>query len=218
MLPSTSAAARAPPPPAARPSNGAARGAAAGAPPQPPQLRSLDVLPPRSAISVRLRCRAPAATAAAAGDAGEAASSSASSSAAAAARDLAPVPWTGVHHVAVIVADLPRALDFYCGVLGLEVNPARPHDKLPYGGAWLWVGPEMVHLMELPNPDPLDGRPEHGGRDRHACVGVAALAPLAARLEAAGVPFTRSRSGRPALFFRDPDANTLEVAELEAWR
>jgi glyoxylase I family protein len=72
--------------------------------------------------------------------------------------------------------------------------------------------------MELPNPDPLDGRPEHGGRDRHACVGVAALAPLAARLEAAGVPFTRSRSGRPALFFRDPDANTLEVAELEAWR
>jgi hypothetical protein len=29
----------------------------------------------------------------------------------------------------------------------------------------------MIHLMELPNPDPLEGRPAHGGRDRHTCVG-----------------------------------------------
>ena len=39
-------------------------------------------------------------------------------------------------------------------------NPDRPHHKLPYRGAWLWIGPEMIHLMELPNPDPMDGRPE----------------------------------------------------------
>jgi hypothetical protein len=26
--------------------------------------------------------------------------------------------------------------------------------------------------MELPNPDPKEGRPKHGGRDRHACVSV----------------------------------------------
>jgi hypothetical protein len=25
-------------------------------------------------------------------------------------------------------------------------------------------------------------------------------------------------SGRPAIFFRDPDANTLECVELEPWR
>lgn len=43
---------------------------------------------------------------------------------------------------------------------GLEINLERPHDKLPYPGAWLWIGPEMIHLMELPNPDPLVGRPE----------------------------------------------------------
>lgn len=53
---------------------------------------------------------------------------------------------------------------------GMEVNAARPNDKLPYKGAWLWVGEEMIHLMELPNPDPADGRPEHGGRDRHLCL------------------------------------------------
>lgn len=39
-------------------------------------------------------------------------------------------------------------------------------------GRWLWIGPEMIHLMELPNPDPMEGRPEHGGRDRHVCIGV----------------------------------------------
>ena len=38
---------------------------------------------------------------------------------------------------------------------------ARPKDKLPYRGAWLWVGSEMIHLMELPNPDPLT-RPHTG--------------------------------------------------------
>jgi glyoxylase I family protein len=103
---------------------------------------------------------------------------------------------------------------------GLEVNPDRPHHKLPYRGAWLWIGPEMIHLMELPNPDPADAgaRPPHGGRDRHFCIGVAAIGPIVAKLEAAGVPYTRSASGRPAVFFRDPDASTIECVELERWR
>ena len=116
--------------------------------------------------------------------------------------------FQGVHHVALLCASLERSLDFYCGVLGLEVgrrppvqprcsyqmarwaaaqsavledlphtaahvkqllplvgkpchgsdwmachpfaaqiNPDRPHNKLPYRGAWLWIGPEMIHLM-----------------------------------------------------------------------
>ncbi|KAI8470178.1 MAG: glyoxylase family protein [Monoraphidium minutum] len=127
----------------------------------------------------------------------------------------------GVHHVALICADLEKSLEFYQGVLGLEVNPDRPHDKLPYRGAWLWIGPEMIHLMELPNPDPSDAatRPQHGGRDRHFCIGVADIAPLVAKLDAAGIPFTKSMSGRPAVFFRDPDANVLEAVQgAEPWR
>lgn len=182
------------------------------------------------------------------------------------------------------------------------------------------MGTEMVHLMELPNPDEGMQRPEHGGRDRHFCVGVgeggvaelretldtagapppkhcvlrcavssAALSwpvrPLAtacgfgcvqismlallhrhdrtgmiapARLNRrqasrwsaahspradlvcalvaccndhavracaivcqpvrAGIKYTASQSGRPAIFFRDPDENTLEVVETADWR
>ena len=32
---------------------------------------------------------------------------------------------------------------------------------------------EMIHLMVLPNPDTADmaKRPQHGGRDRHCCIG-----------------------------------------------
>lgn len=129
------------------------------------------------------------------------------------------VIYHGMHHVGLLCEDLEKSLDFYIGVLGLEVNPDRPDDKLPYRGAWLWIGPEMIHLMELPNPDPLDGRPEHGGRDRHFCVGVKDIAPLQERLDMAGIEYTKSMSGRQALFFRDPDMNCLEIVEMaSSWR
>ena len=55
-------------------------------------------------------------------------------------------------------------LDCVHPTAGLAINPDRPDARLPYRGAWLWVGPDMVHLMELPNPDPMEGRPEVGGR------------------------------------------------------
>lgn len=68
----------------------------------------------------------------------------------------------------------------------LKINEARPHDKLPYRGAWLWVGDEMIHLMELPNPDPLTGRPEHGGRDRHSCIAIRNVSKLKEKFDKAG--------------------------------
>ena len=126
----------------------------------------------------------------------------------------------GVHHVAVICDDLERSMAFYGGLLGLKINPERPEDKLPYRGAWLWIGPEMIHLMELPNPDcaHAEFRPTHGGRDRHFCIGVKRIQPLIDALERENIAYTASKSGRPAIFFRDPDCNTLEVVEGLKWR
>ncbi|KAF8393591.1 hypothetical protein HHK36_021835 [Tetracentron sinense] len=120
-----------------------------------------------------------------------------------------------VHHVGLLCENLERSLEFYQNVLGLKINEARPDDKLPYRGAWLWVGSEMIHLMELPNPDPLTGRPEHGGRDRHACIAIRDVSNLKAIFDKAGVPYTLSRSGRPAIFARDPDANALEFTQVD---
>nr|GEY59824.1 glyoxalase-like domain-containing protein [Tanacetum cinerariifolium] len=120
-----------------------------------------------------------------------------------------------LHHVGILCENLERSLDFYQNLLGLKINEARPHDKLPYRGAWLWVGSEMIHLMELPNPDPYTGRPEHGGRDRHTCIAIRDVSKLKAILDKAGIPYTLSRSGRPAIFTRDPDTNALEFTQVE---
>jgi len=116
-----------------------------------------------------------------------------------------------IHHASLIVADTARALRFYCDLLGLRIDNTRP--DLGYPGAWLQVGTEQIHLLELPNPDPVAGRPAHGGRDRHLALLVDDLDALAHALESAGVAFTRSRSGRRALFCRDPDGNALELIE-----
>lgn len=73
-----------------------------------------------------------------------------------------------------------------CRPAGLPVNDARPDHKLPYGGRWLWAGSGMIHLMELPSPDPTTGRPKHGGHDKHACIQVQDVEPLRAALDRAG--------------------------------
>lgn len=117
----------------------------------------------------------------------------------------------GLHHVSLIVSDTARALSFYQGVLGLEVDPSRP--ELGFPGAWLRLGEQQIHLLELPNPDPTEARPAHGGRDRHLALLVADLGRVVAVLEAHSLPYTLSRSGRRALFCRDPDANALELIE-----
>lgn len=118
---------------------------------------------------------------------------------------------SGLHHVSLIVADTARALGFYQDVLGLRIDHARP--DLGFPGAWLWLGDRQLHLLELPNADPVDARPEHGGRDRHTAVTVTDLDGFAARLRDAGIGYTMSRSGRRALFCRDPDGNAWELIE-----
>ncbi|XAR67136.1 Methylmalonyl-CoA epimerase [Bertholletia excelsa] len=118
-------------------------------------------------------------------------------------------------HVGILCENLERSLDFYQNVLGLKINETRPNDKLPYRGALLWVGSQVIHLMELPNPDSLTGRPKHGGRDHHTCIAIRNVLKLKEILDKAGVPYTYSLSGRPAIFIRDPDANALEFFQLD---
>jgi catechol 2,3-dioxygenase-like lactoylglutathione lyase family enzyme len=120
---------------------------------------------------------------------------------------------TALLHAGLLVADLARARVFYESVLGLSLVPNRP--DLPYPGAWYELGGgQQLHLMNLPNPDRASARPQHGGRDRHIALGVKAMTALKSRLDAAGVKYTVSQSGRAALFCRDPDMNTLEFVEI----
>ena len=117
-----------------------------------------------------------------------------------------------------MVADALASVDWYVSVLGFEDETHLRPKTLPYPGGFLLAGDHQVHLMKLPSPDPCEGRPAHGGRDRHAAFSVASLKPLLARLQAQGLSegggFTVSRSGRRAIFVRDPDGNALEFMEL----
>ncbi len=118
-----------------------------------------------------------------------------------------------IAHASFLVKNLDTSLMFYRDILGIEQNMTRP--EFPFDGAWLDLGDsgQQLHLMKLPNPDSQEGRPEHGGKDKHIALVVDDLNALAKKLDAAGVSFSRSKSGRAAFFCRDPDGNALEFAE-----
>lgn len=119
-----------------------------------------------------------------------------------------------IHHVSLVVADVAAALRFYTELLGLEVDDSRP--SLNFPGAWLKVDGQQIHLLQVPNPDPVDGRPVHAGRDRHLALLVEGLDGWIERLRRAGVALTHSKSGRKAVFCRDPDGNGVELIEAAA--
>lgn len=116
-----------------------------------------------------------------------------------------------IDHCSLIVADIGKALEFYKGILDLETDDSRP--DLGYPGAWLQMANGQIHLLELPNPDPVENRPDHGGRDRHLALQVSDLSVVVQRLEKAGIDYSMSKSGRAALFCRDFDANAIELVE-----
>lgn len=118
---------------------------------------------------------------------------------------------TAIAHVSVLVKDTAQALRFYCDVLGLKVNPGRP--DLGYPGAWLDVGALQIHLLELPDTRGPSEPTADGGRDYHIALYVSRLDALKRALEQAGATYTLSKSGRRALFCRDPDGNGLEFIE-----
>ena len=119
--------------------------------------------------------------------------------------------FKSILHSSVIVTSTEKSLVFYHDILGLPIDSSRP--DLGYPGAWLHVGSQQIHLLEVDNPDPIIDRPQHGGRDRHVALETSQLNELIDILKANDIYFSLSRSGRSALFFRDPDGNTIEVIQ-----
>lgn len=121
--------------------------------------------------------------------------------------------FSGIHHASLLVGDLANARAFYEGVLGLQPDTSRP--QMSFDGVWYNIAPgQQIHLLVLPNPEAGLQRPVHGGRDRHVALAVTDLAKLQACLDAAGIVYTQSQSGRRAVFCRDPDQNALEFVVI----
>jgi glyoxylase I family protein len=119
-----------------------------------------------------------------------------------------------IHHVSLLVSDTQRSLDFYHGILGLEVDQSRPVMDFP--GAWLLAGTQQIHLIEMPDRARAATSAAHGGRDWHVALSVSDLGELEAALSKCGIGYTMSRSGRRALFCRDPDGNAIELVEVKS--
>jgi len=116
-----------------------------------------------------------------------------------------------IHHVSMIVSNTQQSVAFYENLLDLKVNDMRP--DLGFPGAWFDIAGQQIHLLEVKNPDPVDNRPEHGGHDRHFAMTVDNIDEIEQRLIQLGAKYTKSRSGRAALFCRDPDGNGLEIVQ-----
>jgi glyoxylase I family protein len=116
-----------------------------------------------------------------------------------------------IDHVSLLVRDAKQSVKFYQFVLN---RPLAERPDLGFDGYWLDLGEgATIHLMELDSPYFGIERPLHGGRDQHFALRVQSLAFYTKRLDQLGVPYRMSQSGRKALFFRDPDQNSIELVE-----
>jgi glyoxylase I family protein len=137
----------------------------------------------------------------------------------------------GIHHVAISVPDLDRALAFYGDLLGFEVVQRGEWDRdFPDGDraigleqtsarmAMLEAPNAYLELWEYRNPPPEDrvSRPcDHGYP--HMALQVRGIAEEYERLRAGGMTFV----GEPvdfgrssAIYGRDPFGNVIELYEI----
>lgn len=125
----------------------------------------------------------------------------------------APIPaGTKIGHVHLKVANLDRALRFYCGVLGFEVT-RRIGEQV----AFISAGGYHHHLG-LNTWDSMDGSPPAPGTTGlyHTAILYPSRADLAdayRRVVAAGIPLDgyADHGVSIALYLRDPDQNGVEL-------
>ena len=107
-----------------------------------------------------------------------------------------------VHHVSINVGDVDEALRFYVDVLGMERRDDRP--DFGFGGAWLNVGVQQLHLIEGDVP------PNKG---QHFAVLVDDLTAVVTELRDKGLEVSEPSPVGTSLqsFVKDPSGNLIEL-------
>ena len=119
---------------------------------------------------------------------------------------------TRIGHVHLKVADLERALSFYCGVLGFELMQRRGNQA-----AFISAG-GYHHHIGLNTWDSAGGSPPPPNATGLYHLAIlyptrAALGDALRRLQAAGIPLdcASDHGVSEALYLRDPDENGVEL-------
>ena len=121
-------------------------------------------------------------------------------------------PAVDIGHVHLKVADLDRALKFYCDVLGFELT-----GRYGPGAAFVGAGGYHHHIA-LNTWESLGGSPPPPGSTGlyHTAIRYptrAALADALGRLERAGIPLqgAADHGVSESLYLADPDQNGVEL-------
>src|SRR5580658_6895778 len=116
-----------------------------------------------------------------------------------------------IGHVHLKVADLQRAIEFYCGVLGFTLTTSRP------GAVFISAG-GYHHHIGLNTWESRGGSPPAPGTTGLFHLAIlyptrAKLADALRRLIAAGIPLdgASDHGVSEALYLRDPDDNGVEL-------
>ena len=114
----------------------------------------------------------------------------------------------GMNHFTIVAEDERTTLDFYVGLLGLQVGP-RP--DLGFPGAWLYAGgPQAVLHMYFGRPMPAT----RSGVIDHMAFSATGLKDVKARFEAAGTKYDLRQqvgAGTWQLFTFDPNGAKVEL-------
>ncbi|MCE3273504.1 MAG: glyoxalase [Ramlibacter sp.] len=113
----------------------------------------------------------------------------------------------GMNHFTVIAEDLDRTLDFYTGLLGLQMGP-RP--DLGFPGAWLYADGRPILHVYTDRPVPA----QRAGVIDHMAFTASGLRDIKARFDTRGIPYDlrqQKGSGTWQLFCNDPTGAKVEL-------
>ena len=107
--------------------------------------------------------------------------------------------------MSINVRDTAESVEFYTDLLGLTARTDRP--DFSFGGAWLDIAGQQVHLIEGEVPNSCG---------QHFAIQVADLDAAVAELRERGVEVRDPSvvgSGRDQAFLFDPSGNMIELHE-----
>lgn len=116
-----------------------------------------------------------------------------------------------LHHVAIHVTDIDRAVEFYKSVLEL---PEIPRPNFGYPGAWFKLGDRQLHIMWKPNSPRIVKDSELDPNDVHFAIRVKSFSTALERIKEKGKPHKVSTKGPapwPQIKISDPDGNVIEI-------